>query len=69
MKPNSYPFDNDGVIKLATKQGKPKKTRKDLSHQKELINICLNCKKKKCNGCAHDKRFVKQRTLTTDELK
>lgn len=69
MKQNSIPFDNDGVIRLATKQGKAKKTRKDLSYQKDLINICLNCKKKKCKGCAKDKRFVKQRTLTIEELK
>lgn len=68
MRNHSIPFDDNGIVRLATKQGKPEKPRKDLERQIELINICLNCTKKKCNGCMHDKRFKKQRNLTDKEL-
>ena len=68
MKNHSIPFDDNGIVRLATKQGKPEKPRKDLERQIELINICLNCEKKKCHGCGNDKRFKKQRLFTKEEL-
>lgn len=69
MRNHNIPFDASGEVRLATKQGKPEKPPKDLEHQIELINICLNCKRKKCGGCAKDKRFKKQRILKDEELK
>ena len=46
-------FKADGAVNVAEKQGKPKKP-KDVSKKNEEIEICLNCKKKKCNGtCKH----------------
>ena len=68
MKNHSIPFDDTGIVRLATKQGKPEKPRKDLERQIELINICLNCEKKKCRGWPQEKRFKKQRVLTKEEL-
>lgn len=67
MKNHSIPFDDNGIVRLAPKQGKPQKP-KDTEYQQKLIDICLNCKKKACKGCANDKRFKKQRTLTDKEL-
>jgi hypothetical protein len=68
MRNHNIPFDSNGEVRLAVKQGKPEKPRKDLDRQLELINICLNCEKKECRGCMHDKRFKKQRMLTDKEL-
>ena len=42
-------FRADGTVNLAEKQGKPQKT-KDVSKKNKDIEICLNCKQKKCNG-------------------
>jgi hypothetical protein len=67
MKKHNIPFDSNGIVKLATKQGKLEKPR-DTEYQQKLKDICLNCKKKKCRGCPQDKRFKKQRTLTDKEL-
>ncbi len=58
-----------GEVRLAVKQGKPEKPkRSDYDRQQELIQICLNCTRKRCGGCARDKRFKKQRLLTKEEL-
>lgn len=67
MKNHSIPFDDNGIVRLATKQGKPQKP-KDTEYQQELINICLSCKRKKCGGCMNDPRFKNQRILTDEEL-
>ena len=67
MRNHNISFNENGEVRLATKQGKPQKP-KDTAHQQELINICLNCKKKRCGGCPNDKRFKKQRTLKDKEL-
>ena len=67
MRNHNIPFDSQGAVRLATKQGKPEKP-KDTERQLQLIDICLNCKKKKCRGCPQDKRFKKQRTLKDKEL-
>lgn len=68
MRTHNIPFDKAfGEVRLAPKQGKPEKP-KDTKYQQELIDICLNCKRKVCNGCAHDKRFRKHRTLKDKEL-
>lgn len=42
-------FKADGTVNVAEKQGKPKK-EKDVSKKNKGIEICLNCKKKKCKG-------------------
>lgn len=69
MKTHVYIDKVTGAVKLAPKQGKQTKhKRDDYEHQRELINICLNCTRKKCGGCVHDKRFRKQRKLTKEEL-
>ena len=69
MRNHGIPFDNNGEVRLAPKQGKPvRPVRDDYEHQRELINICLNCTRKKCGGCVNDKRFKKQRNLTKEEL-
>jgi len=69
--PFDIPFDETGAIRLAVKTDVKKgelKKPKDTEYQQELINICLNCEKKKCRGCPNDKRFNKQRTLNDEEL-
>lgn len=67
MRNHNIPFDSNGAVRLAVKQGKPEKPR-NTELQQELIQICLNCKKKVCHGCDRDKRFKKQRNLTDKEL-
>ncbi len=67
MKSHRIPFDTNGEVRLAVKQGKPEKP-KDTAYQQKLIDICLNCDKKVCRGCPQDKRFRKQRTLKDKEL-
>lgn len=42
-------FKADGTVNVAEKQGKPQKV-KDVRKKNEEMKICLNCKKKKCNG-------------------
>lgn len=42
-------FNDDGTIRLTDERGKPKK-KKIVNKKNEGIEICLNCKKKKCNG-------------------
>lgn len=69
MKQHGIPFDNNGEVRLAVKQGKPTKhKRDDYDKQQELIQICLNCTRPRCGGCVQDKRFKKQRILTKEEL-
>ena len=69
MKTHVYIDKVTGAVKLAPKQGKPvRPVRDDYEHQQELIQICLNCTRKKCGGCVNDKRFTKQRKLTKEEL-
>lgn len=67
MRNHNISFNENGEVRLATKQGKPQKP-KDTAHQQELIDICLNCKKKVCHGCGHDKRFKKHKNSTKEEL-
>ena len=42
-------FNSDGKVALAERQGKPQKI-KNVNGKNEGIEICLNCKKKKCSG-------------------
>ena len=60
MRNHNIPFNTNGEVRLATKQGKPQKP-KDTEYQQKLINICLNCEKKVCYGCIKDKRLKKQK--------
>ena len=67
MRNHGISFNENGEVRLATKQGKPEKPR-DTEYQQKLINICLNCDREVCRGCIKDKRFKKQRTLKDKEL-
>ena len=67
MRNHNIPFDSTGAVRLAAKQGKPEKP-KNTKYQQELIQICLNCKKKVCHGCGQDMRFKKQRRIKDKEL-
>lgn len=43
-------FDKDGYVKLAVKQGKKQRTKKNVDYKNAVKEICLNCDSRKCNG-------------------
>ena len=43
-------FNEDGTIRITDEKGKAKKKKKYKIQKQDDIEICLNCKKKKCNG-------------------
>lgn len=60
-------FDSLGNLKLAPKEDKPYKPKRLTEQEQKLIDICLNCSKKKCSGnCTIIKQIKRRKENETE---
>ena len=55
-------FDENGHIRLAPKISDGERIKPISKEEQRLIDICLECKKKKCNGNCKEIRRAKNET-------
>lgn len=59
-------FDSLGNLKLAPKEGKPYKPKRLTKQEQSLIDVCLNCSKKKCSGNCTNKQIKRRKENETE---
>ena len=57
-----YQIAKNGFIRTTDESGKTHLTRPPNSDSKEMIDMCLNCAKKKCNGNCNEIRRKRNET-------
>lgn len=57
---NSSIFDHNGMPKLAPKFNDDIPLKRTTKEEQRIIDICLNCTKKKCNGNCEEFRRSKK---------